>query len=182
MLVRYDNVDLAYARLGRLLFAMSVLALSVATYLQYAWSLNPCSLCIGQRYAFLFIGVAGALLFSAPRGLQLPAMGLATVAAVGGLGLAARNLWVQLYPSPSCGMDALANFLNELPWVSLWPGMFEATGMCSDVIPNVLGVSFPGWALLGFAVTLMLLCARILRKCSRRMVGDLPFVNTQNPC
>jgi len=182
MLVRYDNVDLAYARLGRLLFAMSVLALSVATYLQYAWALNPCSLCIGQRYAFLLTGLAGALLFAAPRGFRVLAMGLAAVAALGGLGLAARNLWVQAYPSPSCGMDAFAGFLNDLPWVSLWPSMFEATGMCSDVIPNVLGVSFPGWALLGFAAILLLLCVRMLRKKARRRPSGLPFVNTKNPC
>jgi len=181
MLVRYDNISLAYRRLGRLLWMISFVALGVAAYLQYAWSLNPCSLCIAQRYAFFFIGLSGILLCAAGSKFRSFAIGMAALAALCGLAVAARNLWVQRFPSPSCGIDALSAFLNNLPWVSLWPTMFEATGLCSDVIPNVLGVSFPGWALLGFLVVLGLITVRLVAKRRRSVRHPLPLVPSNNP-
>lgn len=182
MFVRYDNIALSYTRLGWILVALSVGALSVAAYLQQAWSLYPCSLCIAQRYAFMFIGLAGALLCAGRPGLRMPGLLLTLVASLGGLFVAGRNVWVQVYPSPSCGMDAFAAFLNGLPWVPMWPGMFEASGMCSDPIPDVLGVSFPVWALLGFVLCLGLVGRRLYLRKERSNTAELPIVSSKYPC
>lgn len=140
------------------LLSLSAAALIAAVFLQAAWALYPCSLCILQRYAFLGIGLGAALLLVANRPWAHRAgMAIAGLSAAGGAWAAVKNLWVLKYPSPSCGRDPVAQFLQELPWVQAWPAMFEPTGMCSDPIPDVLGLSFPAWALLCFAATLTLL-------------------------
>lgn len=141
--------------------ALSFGAVAVAGVLQSAWDLYPCSLCILQRYGFLVVGVSalGAAV-STRRGW--PAV--LTLGALAGFGAAARNIWVQHFPSPECGRDALSTLLNGLPTVKLWPAMFEATGMCSDPIPDVLGLSFPTWGALGFAAAMALTAYAVVRR------------------
>lgn len=143
--------------------AFSFGAVAVAAALQFSWGLYPCSLCIIQRYGFLIVGLAALAAAMSPH-RAWPT--LLSFGALAGFAAAARNIWVQHFPSPECGRDALSSFLNGLPTVDLWPAMFEATGMCSDPIPDVLGLSFPAWGALGFFLALLLTFLA-----QRRMVG-----------
>lgn len=127
--------------------------LAAALFVQRAWSLAPCSLCVSQRYLLLFILLAALYAgrrATAPRtAYYIARWGIAPLAAVG-LVVAARNRWVMDAKGVVCGRDALEAFLNSLPWVQTWPRMFEVTGMCSDRIPDVLGLAIPTWSMLGF--------------------------------
>lgn len=125
-----------------LVAAIAFGAVGTAYSLQQAWNLQPCTMCIVQRYAFLIIGIgaAGRALFAFP----LPAMcRFATwPSIIIGLLASARIQWAISVPSLSCGRDKIAAFLNNLPWVEWAPSMFEATGVCGDPVPPVLGLPF----------------------------------------
>lgn len=153
------------------LAALSAMAVGLAAWLQYAWELRPCSLCIAQRYLFLLLGVVSLMHALSPRGGRLHWLGFcAQWAVLGTLALvAAKNVWVLVVPSPSCGRDKLADFLVGLPLAQWWPAMFEPTGMCSDPVPPLLGLPFPAWSAI-LAIGFMALLAAAWRH-SRRLAS-----------
>lgn len=132
-------------------------AVGVAAALQAAWHLQPCTMCILQRYAFLVIGfLALGRLRYADGSAALVSRAVSNLAAAVGLLASLRIQWVISVPSATCGRDKVAAFLNNLPWVDTWPSLFEATGVCGDPVPPVLGLSFHGWALMLFTTILLL--------------------------
>ena len=77
--------------------------IAFAIYSQFAWGLQPCPLCIFQRIAFAALGVVLlAAGLHAPRGAggrrAWGVLALATAAA--GIGVAARDVWLQLFAPP----------------------------------------------------------------------------------
>lgn len=137
------------------MFALSAALLAYALYLQHAQVLEPCPMCILQRYAFIGIGVV-ALVAAVhdPRGAMLKVYGaLVIVLALAGAGVAARHSWLQRFPveTYSCGAD-LGYLLNTLPLARALPAIFEGTGECSEVQWRFLGLSIPEWALVWFVI------------------------------
>ena len=137
------------------MFAVSAALLAYALYLQHAQVLEPCPMCILQRYAFIGIGVV-ALVAAVhdPRGAMLKVYGgLVIVLALAGAGVAARHSWLQRFPveTYSCGAD-LGYLLNTLPFAQALPAIFEGTGECSEVQWRLLGLSIPVWALVWFVI------------------------------
>ena len=98
----------------RLLYGAPALAcaalLGYGYYLQYFDSQDPCPLCLVQRgfyYLIIFIFVAAAI-HAPKRGGNLAYCGAALVAALGGFGVAGRQVWLQHLPAeqvPACGPD-----------------------------------------------------------------------------
>lgn len=132
--------------------AVSFGAIGVAHSLQVAWALAPCTMCIAQRYAFAAMGVTALIRAFLPENKGFVLGLLLNLFAVVGLLASARIQWALSVPSVSCGRDQLADFLNELPWVSHWPTMFEATGICGDTVPPVLGLPFHIWSAMLFTL------------------------------
>lgn len=126
-------------------------ALAAAGVLQAVWNLEPCTMCIIQRYAFLVIGLLAMASLRVHEPRAVAAMN-AVSTLVAGVGVMAslRVQWAISVPSASCGRDKVAAAFNSLPWVDWWPSMFEATGICGDKVPPVMGVPFHGWSLLLF--------------------------------
>ncbi|MFC3148716.1 disulfide bond formation protein B [Piscinibacterium candidicorallinum] len=155
-LARPDVVVPLWVRLRVPLITLCLLAciaaLASAVILQKAWNLYPCPLCILQRYAFIALAAACVLAL-----FWRPATWLAGLAALSGLGVAGFHLYRLAVPSEACGRDAVEAFVNGLPMAQWAPSWFAATGLCSDPIPPVLGISFPGWAFI-----LFLLCGAAL--------------------
>jgi disulfide bond formation protein DsbB len=139
-------------------FLACVGLLGFAMYLQEQVGLDPCPLCILQRYAFVAIGLvalAGAI--HGPRvGIGLKAYGVlvALLTLVGG-GTAARQSWLQHYPpkTQSCGAD-LEGILERFPLSQALPKIFAGSGDCSVVSWTFLGLSIAEWALVWFAIFL----------------------------
>ena len=132
--------------------------LAFAMYLQEQVGLDPCPMCILQRYAFFAIGLvalAGAI--HGPRaGIALKVYGVLLVlfTLVGG-GTAVRQSWIQHNPpkTASCGAD-LEGLLQNLPLSQALPKIFAGSGDCSIVSWTFVGLSIAEWALVWFAIFL----------------------------
>ena len=102
------------------LFAFAVCAalLAFAVYMQLKVGLVPCPLCIFQRIAFTATGVVFLIAgLHAPRGAfgQRAYALLALLAALIGVGIAGRHVWIQHLPPdqvPACGPGL--DYLREL--------------------------------------------------------------------
>ena len=121
--------------------------LAEALILQHLKGQAPCPLCVVQRAGFLLIAIhqpgrRGATGYFAALAL----------AALAGLGVAIRHVWVLYHPKFGCGIDVLEQFVNELPTASLLPWLFHASGECTAPHEPILGLQVPEWALIWFAL------------------------------
>ena len=148
-----------------LVLLASVVSVSVALYMQHGKGLQPCTMCIIQRYAFIWIGLCALfalVLPFRPTRILLSVMGI--IGAVGGAVAAGRNLWVMYHPEILCGRDPVELFLNGLPTAQWLPKVFMALGLCSDPIPPLFGLALPTWSLIGLIVLGCLLGIAIRRR------------------
>ena len=128
-------------------------------YFQKVLYLLPCPMCVMQRIAFLLAGalaLAAALHNPGRTGRRFYG-GLIGLSALGGLGVALRQLYLIHFPPPfsfECGVSPEEKLLNALPLAKWWPGMFQAIGDCTEVAWTFLSVSIPGWAAICFAAIL----------------------------
>lgn len=137
--------------------ALAFGALAAASHFQEVWHLQPCTMCILQRYAFFIIGFAALSPYVLRGWALLPLMpGISGLATVVGITASLKIQWAISVPSMSCGRDKVAAVLNGLPWVDHWPAMFEATGVCGDPVPPVMGLPFHVCSLLLFGLILVL--------------------------
>lgn len=160
---------------NRLLLATPALVCAVLLgtgyYLQYFEGQNPCPLCHVQRgffYLVFFVFAAGALHSPVRRGLM--AYGIAgAVAALGGLAVAARHVWLQHLPAekvPACGPD-LFYMIENLPFSRTLEKIFMGSGQCAEAGWRFLGLSIAEWSLAWFAA----LACYALWLASRRAPG-----------
>jgi disulfide bond formation protein DsbB len=122
-------------------------------YLQEYMGLEPCPMCIVQRFAFIGVGaVALAAAIHGPEGLALKVYGsLIALVALAGAGVAMRHSYLQHFPPlrETCGTD-LEFLLNAFPLAQALPKIFAGTGSCSKVDWSFLGLSIPEWAMAWF--------------------------------
>ena len=143
----------------RLVFAAIFVAcaglLALAVFLQEQKGLEPCPMCILQRYAFIAIGavaLVGAI--HGPRNVALKVYGaLIVLVAIAGGGVSLRHSWLQHFPpaTESCGTD-LEFLVNTFPLSQALPKIFAGTGSCSKIDWRMLGLTIPEWALVWFAL------------------------------
>lgn len=131
----------------------SVFALGAALFMQHGQRLEPCTLCIIQRYAFVLTGLCALFALVFPfRAIRIMAVLAGLLGALGGMIAAVRNLWVMHHPDILCGRDPVEIFLNDLPTAHWLPQVFVASGLCSAPIPPLFGLALPTWSLLGLVV------------------------------
>ncbi|MFG6139215.1 disulfide bond formation protein B [Halomonas sp. B23F22_10] len=137
--------------------AFCVLMMAVALGLEHIGGLEPCPLCIFQRVAVISAGVVFAVAaLHDPKGrLGAALYGLLSLLAVGtGIGLAGRHLWLQSLPAdqvPTCG-PGLDYMMEVLPLQQVVTMVLSASGECAEISARFLGLSLPGWTLIGFVV------------------------------
>lgn len=145
-----------------------VLMLAFGLYLQHVVGLEPCPMCIVQRYALvlvaLFTGLAGVFRNS---GLRFAGGLLALVSALGGAYTAASQSWLQWYPPEvvSCGRD-LYGMIETFPLKRALPMIFRGGGDCSKVDWTLFGLTLANWSFVAFTVLSLLLITLLVR--SRR--------------
>ena len=141
----------------------SIAVLGLALYLQIYKDMQPCPLCIIQRYAF--IGVAIFCLLGSAGNAPKIGGSAALLSSLSGIGVAGYHLWIKAHPGASCGIDPLETSLNRIATANLWPAMFRADGMCSTDYPPTFGLSIPQWSMTAFVlITLMLLWVVLRRR------------------
>ena len=153
------------ASLGLVCFGM----LGFGLYLQHAIGLEPCPMCIVQRYADVLVAVTALLgASSVRRGPRQFFAALLFLVACGGAFVAARQSWLQWYPPEvvSCGRD-LYGMIETFPLKRVLPMIFKGSGDCSKVDWTFLGGSIANWSFLWFcgaALVSALLFWRQMRK------------------
>jgi disulfide bond formation protein DsbB len=139
-------------------YALGVLVpaglLGTGYYLQYFQGQEPCPLCHVQRAFYYAVGIVflAATLHNPRRIGRTLYAGLALLFALGGLGVAARHVWLQHLPPdkvPACGPD-LFFMLENFPFGRLLEKLFAGTGQCAEVNWRFLTLSIPEWSLAWF--------------------------------
>ena len=135
-----------------------VAMLAYGLYLQHVVGLEPCPMCIVQRYALVLVAVfAGISAAAARRGVHITGALLVIVTAAFGAFVAARQSWLQWYPpeTVSCGRD-FYGMVENFPLQRAIPMIFKGSGDCSKVDWTFLGGSIANWSFLSFsAITLL---------------------------
>ena len=157
-----------YPRRLNLLLSLGCFALvAIAVALEAIADMEPCPLCVFQRVAFMGMGVALLLGVLMPGRLVAA---LTAVAALTGIGLAWRHLWLQSLPPdqvPACG-PGLDYLLNAFPLAEVVNMVLSGSGECAEV-DYVLGVSIPVWTL--FAYIGIAAIALLVNEAARRRVA-----------
>jgi disulfide bond formation protein DsbB len=123
-------------------------------YLQYFQGQDPCPLCMVQRafyYLVLAFFAVAAIHAPGPLGRRLYC-GAAFLAAAGGVGVAARQVWLQHLPPdkvPACGPD-LFFMMENFPLSRTLEKLFTGSGQCAEVTWRFLGLSIAEWSLAWF--------------------------------
>ena len=149
------------------LFSVCAGLLAFGLYLQHVKGIEPCPMCIMQRYALAACGLIGLVAgLHNPRGKAIYAYsGLLAVAALAGGGVAARQSWIQWFPPAvsECG-PGLEYMLESFPLSSALPMIFRGAGDCSVVDWTFLGLSIANWSLLCFAAILSTVAIYLLQR------------------
>ena len=143
-------------------------------YLQHVGGLEPCPMCIVQRYAMILIAI-WAIIASATgiKGIQISAAWLVIITALGGAFVAARQSWLQWYPPEivSCGRDVYG-MIEMFPLQKLVPMILKGSGDCTKIDWTFLGGSIANWSFLcfcGLALMAILIMFRIKSTSSQKI-------------
>jgi protein dithiol:quinone oxidoreductase len=149
------------------LFAACAGLLGFGLYLQHSVGLEPCPMCIMQRYAFVLIGLTALVagLHGPERTGSRVYAALILLTALAGGGVAVRQTWIQIYPPEfaECGPD-LEFMLGSFPLADAMPMIFQGAGDCSKIDWTFLGLSIANWSLVMFALVMTFALAMIVRR------------------
>ncbi len=171
MLLNLFKVDgrLVPRRILAAISLVSVGLLAFGLYLQHYEGLNPCPMCIVQRYALIFVAVfSGLASVSGKRMLWFVGTLLTLLSAGFGAFTAARQSWLQWFPPEvaTCGRD-LYGMIETFPLKRLIPMIFKGGGDCTAVDWTFLGGTIANWSFICFTL-IALVCLPLLGRCLRK--------------
>ncbi len=143
--------------------------LAFGLYLQHVVGLNPCPMCIVQRYAMIGLLLLGLAGWWVRRAAVAIALALVTVLLAGfGAFVAARQSWLQWYPPEvvSCGRD-FYGMIENFPIGRAIPMIFKGSGDCTAIDWTFLGGTIANWSFVwfvGFALTGLLMAVQAWRQ------------------
>ncbi len=158
-------IDTAPRRVLALVAAVCLGLLAFGMYLQYAVGLEPCPMCIVQRYALIAVALLAGLASAGGRkGWWMGWGALALVAAGFGAFVAARQSWLQWYPPEvaTCGRD-FYGMIENYPLSRAIPMIFRGSGDCTAVDWTFLGGSIANWSFVWFVALGLVLLVLLLR-------------------
>lgn len=150
------------------LSVVCIALLAFGLYLQHGVGLEPCPMCIVQRYTLVWIAlVAGLTAVSGKKSLHVGGSVLLLVGAAFGAFVAARQSWLQWYPPEivSCGRD-FYGMIETFPLQRAIPMVFKGSGDCAKVDWTLLGGSIANWSFLcffGIAMLVLMLISRLAK-------------------
>jgi disulfide bond formation protein DsbB len=140
--------------LASLLVIGCFVALAIGLFVQHGLGYPPCSLCVLQRLAFIFVLLVTLpiALFGASPGVARMFAAPALIAALLGLGVATYQVWTSAFPAEiaRCGRG-LAGYFEDLPFEDFATWVLAAEGDCGKPV-RFFGVTLPQLGLFAFAV------------------------------
>ncbi len=158
-----------YRRLQNGLLLFTGLVIGATFYLQYIGGIEPCPLCLMQRFCALIlfviciVGVCQSTLVHT-KGIA----GLQIVFAMMGLLIAFRQLWLQHLPlgqAPGCIPD-FSVLIHYFPWKDVVHALFWGAGDCAEVTWRWLGLPMPAWSAVYFLTMLVVSVVIVFRQAS----------------
>lgn len=146
--------------------AACVAMLAFGLYLQHGVGLEPCPMCIVQRYALILVALLAALAAVVKgRGAHIGLGGLALLMSGFGAFVAARQSFLQWYPPEivSCGRD-FYGMIETFPLKRAVPMIFKGSGDCTKIDWTFLGLSIANWSFVWFAAFAVVFMALLLRR------------------
>ena len=144
--------------------------LAFGLYLQHGVGLEPCPMCIVQRYTMVGVMVLALVGWRLRNATVLSVLGvlLALKAAFGAF-VAARQTWLQWYPpeAVSCGRD-FYGMIESFPLGRAIPMIFRGSGDCTQVDWTFLGGSIANWSFLWFIAFTLLALYGVWQQVNRR--------------
>ena len=164
-----ENLDYAPRRVFVAIGALCVGLLAFGLYLQHVVGLEPCPMCIVQRYALVAVTLWAALAASLRR-TAVHVGGALLVLLTSGVGafVAARQSWLQWYPPEiaSCGRD-FYGMIETFPLKRALPMIFRGSGDCTKVDWTFLGGSIANWSFVCFCALLLVSGLLLVRQIRR---------------
>ena len=157
-------------RIFVLLSVACIAFLAFGQYLQHVVGLEPCPMCIVQRYALvLIVLISGLTAASNKNSVHIGGSVLLLASAGFGAYVAARQSWLQWYPPEvvTCGRD-FYGMIETFPLQRAIPMIFKGSGDCSKVDWIFLGGSIANWSFFIFVGVAVLALALIWRLAQRR--------------
>lgn len=138
-------------------FAACAALIGFGLVLQHTVGLEPCPMCILQRYAFVSIGIVALVAaIHGPVGLGVKVYSfLIAGLAIAGGSVSVRQSLLQRFPAPepaNCMASDLDYLLGNFPLAQALPKIFAGTGDCAKVEWSLLGLSIAEWALVWFVL------------------------------
>jgi len=164
---------LSRLRVREIMMTIAVVSLGLlgfGLYLQHVVGLEPCPMCIVQRYALsLIVFMAALLAVLSHKLIHLVGTGLVMMMAGFGAFVAARQSWLQWYPPEvaSCGRD-FYGMIEMFPLQRAIPMIFKGSGDCAKVDWTFLGGSIANWSFAWFCAIALVAFALLWTQLSRR--------------
>lgn len=145
-----------------------LMGMGFALYLQFFQGLEPCSLCVFQRLAYIAYGlIALVAIIHHPKGwggriyafLQIPV-------AILGLTIALRQIWIQSLPLdqvPACG-PGINYLLQEFPLQKVAQIVWAGSSDCAIVTWRFWTLSMASWSAILFCVLLIISVFTMLKR------------------
>ena len=147
-----------------------VALLAFGLYLQHVVGLEPCPMCIVQRYVLVLVTVvSGLTAFTNRSALLMSGASLLVLLSGFGAFVAARQSFLQWYPPEisTCGRD-FYGMIETFPLKRAIPMIFKGSGDCTKVDWTFLGGSIANWSFVCFVVIGLLALTLIARLARRR--------------
>ena len=168
-----NRLEAAPRRVLALVSAVCVAMLAFGLYLQHSVGLEPCPMCIVQRYALILVAVfAGLACLRSQKGWITGWTVLALLASGFGAFTAARQSWLQWYPPEfaMCGRD-FYGMIENYPMRRAIPMIFKGSGDCAAVDWTFLGGSIANWSFVSFVAFCVVLLALLLARTRPGVAG-----------
>ena len=149
-------------------------------YLQNHLGLEPCPMCIVQRYALIGVIVWCVLGASANAPKRSVLMSWLVLLTAGfGAFVAARQTWLQWYPPEvvSCGRD-FYGMIENFPLQRAIPMIFKGSGDCTKIDWTFLGGSIANWS---FAVFMSIFFLMIFLRLRDGLLRTSPNLEALEP-
>ncbi|MFC6280735.1 MULTISPECIES: disulfide bond formation protein B [Polaromonas] len=147
-----------------------VAMLAFGLYLQHVVGLEPCPMCIVQRYALVLVAiVSGLTAIGKSKGVLIGGSVLTLIVAGFGAFVAARQSFLQWYPPEiaSCGRD-FYGMIETFPLKRAIPMIFKGSGDCTKIDWTFLGASIANWSFVCFVAIGLVMLMLVLRQARKR--------------